>query len=825
MLVLTLGGCGGGGDTPPTPPPTPGTLAISLSSTTGSVTGTGTLNATLTATRGGSFGGAVTLVAEGAPTGVTMTFTPSTLAAGNTTSDLAITVSASTTPGTYPLTVRATGSGVSAVTASYVLTVNAAATPDFTVSVTPGTLTVEQGKQATATVTIGRTGGFAGTVSFAVTGVPVNVQVAIAPNTTTGTTATLTFSADLIAIAGTYPLVIVATENGPRERTVPLTLVVAPAPSAGTLTLSPSTIGVTQGQSSAPITVTLVRGAGVTGDVTFSLENLPPFVTGTFTPNPSNTGVSTLTIHVGINHGPGVVTLQVRASIGANTIIAPLQLSTGRFDPPDFALAVAPTATSLTAGSGTTAAISLARLANYTGAVSFAVTGTPAGVTASVTPSPTTGNTATLTLASTAGATPGVYPVVITGTGAGITGSRSATLTLTVNAPGGGGNIQWRFCAEPRVPKWFGVRSGTSGPWTVVTPGANNTYAFAFPSNGQVAYVQETTLLNFGVTVLYLTPQEALEAAARECAASVPTKTINGTVTGVAVPRSALIVMGGSSFALVDAPQTAFTLTNVPDRPTDLIAFRGFGTLGDFGSYERVIVRRNLNPANGSTLPLLDFEGTEWTPSVSRNSFWDGFGTDPFSVSVSLITANGLAGLYVLHAPSLTPTRSVRGLPATSREATDLYQVLGSTTNPTAPRQLVTYARDLVPTGTRTFGPLLTTPPVSLVGTNPLRLRVQAPWQTEYNAQAGAFFAQQNGIISTSITLSGSANFFGGSSYTLEIPDFTGAAGWLPGWMVQAGRLTQVQTTGIGVVSGGTDVTPRDGLELRIGQRRGTITP
>jgi hypothetical protein len=418
-----------------------------------------------------------------------------------------------------------------------------------------------------------------------------------------------------------------------------------------------------------------------------------------------------------------------------------------------------------------------------------------------------------------------VYPVVITGTGAGITGSRSATLTLTVNAPGGGGNIQWRFCAEPRVPKWFGVRSGTSGPWTVVTPGANNTYAFAFPSNGQVAYVQETTLLNFGVTVLYLTPQEALEAAARECAASVPTKTINGTVTGVAVPRSALIVMGGSSFALVDAPQTAFTLTNVPDRPTDLIAFRGFGTLGDFGSYERVIVRRNLNPANGSTLALLDFEGTEWTPSVSRNSFWDGFGTDPFSVSVSLITANGLAGLYVLHAPSLTPTRSVRGLPATSREATDLYQVLGSTTNPTAPRQLVTYARDLVPTGTRTFGPLLTTPPVSLVGTNPLRLRVQAPWQTEYNAQAGAFFAQQNGIISTSITLSGSANFFGGSSYTLEIPDFTGAAGWLPGWMVQAGRLTQVQTTGIGVVSGGTDVTPRDGLELRIGQRRGTITP
>lgn len=825
-LTFVMSACGGGSsDTPPTPPPTPGTLAVALSSASGSVVGAGSLSTTLTVTRGGSFGGAVNLVADGAPAGMAVSFTPSSLAAGNTTSALAIVVSANTAPGTYPLTVRATGTGVSAATTTYTVTVTAAATPDFTVSVNPGSLSVEQGKQGSATITIARTGGFTGSIGFAVSGVPVDAQLTLSPNNTTGNTTTLTVAAGLALPTGTYPLVITATENGPRVRTVPLTLVVTPTPAAGTLTLSPASITVVQGQTSAPITVSLVRGAGVTGDATFTMENLPQFVTATFTPNPTSGTTASLVLTVGANHTSSTITLRVRATVGAFSSTANLVFITQQFIPADFALAVAPSATSLTAGASTTAAVNLTRLANFTGTVSFAVSGAPAGVTASVAPSPTTGSAATLTITSTAGAAPGVYPLTITGTGVGVASNRSATLTLTLNAPSGGGNVQWRFCAAARVPRWFGVRSGTSGAWTVVTPSANNTYTFAFPSNGQVAYVQETTLLNFGVIVHYLTPQEALETAARECATSVPTKTVNGTVTGVAVPRSAIITLGGGSFALIDAPQTAFTLTGVPDRPTDLLAFRGFGTLGNFGSYERAIIRRNINPANGSTIAPLDFTGTEWVPGVSTNSFWAGFGTDPFAMSVSLITANGLAGVYHVSAPSLVDQRNVPGIPANAREATDLYQVSGTTSNESAPRQLVAFARDLLPNGVRTFGPLLTTPPVSLVGPNPLRLRVQAPWQAEYNAQAAAFFGQQSGVIRTSVTLTGTANFFGGSSYSLEIPDFTGAAGWNPGWMLQAGRPTTVQTTGVGVVNGGTDLTPRDGLEVRSAQRRGTITP
>lgn len=823
-LVLLLWACGGGGDGPPTPPPTPGTLAIALSSTSGAATGAGSLSSTLTATRGGGFAGAIALAVEGAPSGVTASFTPGTLAAGNTTSDMAITVTASAAPGTYPLTVRATGTGVSAATSTYTLTVNAPPTPDFTVSVNPAALSIEQGQQGSATIALARTGGFAGEVGFFVADVPDGVQINVAPSTTAGTSAALSVSVALDAVPGTYPLVINATENGPRVRTVPLSLVVTAKPSAGSLTLSPSTIAVMQGAPSAPITVTLARPTGATGDATFTLENVPQFVSGTFTPNPTGGTTSTLTLNVGVLHPPGTITLRVRATVGTTSSTADLVLNTQQFIPADFALTLAPTATSVTAGASTTSTVTITRLANFTGAVSFAVTGAPAGVTAAVTPSPTTGNTATLTINATAGATPGVYPLMITGTADGVASPRSATLTLTLNAPSGGGNVQWRFCSASRVPKWFGVRSGTSGAWSVVAPGANNTYAFPFPANGQVAYVQETSTLSFSVTVHHVTPQEALEAAAQECVANVPTKTVMGTVTGVAEPRSAVITMGGGSFAKVDAPQTAFTLTGVPDRPTDLIAFRGFGAIGAFGSYERVIIRRNINPANGSTLAPLDFAGTEWIPGASRNSFWSGFGSDPFAVSTALITANGLAGVYHFSAPSLADQRSIPGFPESAREATDLFMVIGATDNEAAGRQIVTYARDLLPGGLRTFGPLLTPPTLTVLGAAPVRLRLQAPWQPEYNALASVTYAQ-SGLITRSVTLSGSALYFSGSGFTLEIPDFTGAAGWNPAWMLQSGTITGLQVSATGIVAGGTGLTPVDGLELRSAQRRGTVTP
>jgi len=453
---------------------------------------------------------------------------------------------------------------------------------------------------------------------------------------------------------GTYPLVVSATENGPRVRTAPLSLVVSPVPSAGTISLSPSTINVVQGQPSAPITVNITRGTGVTGNAQLTLENLPPFVTGSFTPNPATGATSSLVLNVGLNHPPGVVTIRVRSTIGTASATADLTLNTTSFTPQDFTLALNPSVLTLTAGSGGTSAVAITRTGGYAGDVSFVVNGAPTGVTASVAPSPTATNAATLSVATTAGVTPGVYPLVVSATGPNITGARTANLSLTVNAPTGGSNVQWRFCDASRVPLWFGVRSGTSGAWTQVAQGANTTYAFAFADPGQIAYVQQTAE-GFDVVVYNTTPQFAALRAASECEQLGPgTKTVNGSVTNVLTGRASVITLGGA-FALTPDPISVFSLSGVRDGPQDLIAMMGFFENNGFSQFNRVVVRRNINPASGSTLPVLDFTGPESFPSSSVNEFFDNFGSDPFAVLMSMETANGNAGTYFFTPFALGP--------------------------------------------------------------------------------------------------------------------------------------------------------------------------
>lgn len=807
-----------------TPPNTPGTISISLSSSNGSVQGEGSVTSNITVTRSGGQQGVVTLTAAAVPAGVVASFSPASLAAEATTSTITFTVSASAAAASYPIIVRASSPGMTESTATYTLQITAPPVPDFGVSVTPASVSVQQAQSGTATINISRTNGFTGSVGLVVSGAPTDVTVGATPTNTTGNTATVNIAVGLGVAPGTYPLVVTATENGPRVRTAQFSLVVTPVPSAGTLTLSPSTVSVTQGQQSAPITVNIGRGAGITGDAQLTLENLPPFVTGTFTPNPATGATSTLVLNVGINHPPGTVTFQVRATIGASSATANLTLNTTPFTPADFAIAVDPAATSLTAGGVGTAAVAITRTGSYAGDVSFAVTGAPAGVTASIAPSPTSGNAATLTISTNTGTLPGLYPLVVSATGPNITGTRTANFALTVNAPGGGGNIQWRFCAAERIPLWFGVRSGTSGAWTHVPQGANSTYAFAFDNPGQIAYVQQSST-GFEVVVFNTTPQIASQRAADECnTAGVGNKTVNGSVTNVLAGRFSAITLGGA-MSLTPDPLNTFTLSSVRDGPQDLVAMMGYFDAGQFTDFNRLVIRRNINPASGSTLPVIDFTGPESFPAASSNGFFDNFGSDPFIVSMSLRTANGVAGTYQISLPSTESPRTLGGIPSAARAASDLHMMMASTTNATTPRQIFRYSREVSP-GIVSFGPLLNPTTVTVLGSSPVRLRASASWQSEYGSSAGVTFAQSVAAPnSRAVTITGDRGFFGDNdSYTFEVPDFTGAPGWNPDWMLRSGVQTTHMVSAIGT-NMGIIPTPTDGLVMITGQRVGTITP
>jgi hypothetical protein len=103
------------------------TLDFAISSSPGSISviqgssGTSTISTTVS----GGFNSAVSLSASGAPTGVTASFSPTSIVApGSGSSTVTLTVGASTTTGTYPITVTGSGGGKTH-TANVSLTVTA----------------------------------------------------------------------------------------------------------------------------------------------------------------------------------------------------------------------------------------------------------------------------------------------------------------------------------------------------------------------------------------------------------------------------------------------------------------------------------------------------------------------------------------------------------------------------------------------------------------------------------------------------------------------------------------------------------------------------
>ena len=105
--------------------------------------------------------------------------------------------------------------------------------------------------------------------------------------------------------------------------------------------------------------------------------------------------------------------------------------------PQDFSLAATPPSQTVTPGQSTTFGVTVTRSGGFADAITFGVTGLPAGVSSGFAPASTTGNSSTLTLTTTAAVTPGTYALTVTGTAGALT--RSAAVSLVVEAASGGG--------------------------------------------------------------------------------------------------------------------------------------------------------------------------------------------------------------------------------------------------------------------------------------------------------------------------------------------------------------------------------------------------
>jgi kumamolisin len=139
---------------------------------------TGTVTITSTATNG--FDSAISLSVTGQPAGVTVTFSPASIT-GSGNSTMTVAVGASAAVGTYHLTVTGT-SGSITESVSIALSVTKAA-PNYTISASPTSISVERGTPGYTLVTTTIVGGFDAPVSISATGYPIGVTVLFVPAT------------------------------------------------------------------------------------------------------------------------------------------------------------------------------------------------------------------------------------------------------------------------------------------------------------------------------------------------------------------------------------------------------------------------------------------------------------------------------------------------------------------------------------------------------------------------------------------------------------------------------------------------------------------
>jgi kumamolisin len=182
-------------------------FTISAAPSSVSVVQGGNGSSTITTAVSGGFNSAIALTASGQPTGVTVTFSPASIAApGSGTSTMSIAVASTTAAGTYTISVTGTGASTTHI-ATVTLTVTAVATGNFTLSASPTSLTITRSSSGSTTITITPSNGFAGSVTLSASGLGSGVAAAFSPNPATGTS-TLTLTASSSATTGTRTVTI-----------------------------------------------------------------------------------------------------------------------------------------------------------------------------------------------------------------------------------------------------------------------------------------------------------------------------------------------------------------------------------------------------------------------------------------------------------------------------------------------------------------------------------------------------------------------------------------------------------------------------------------
>lgn len=298
--------------------------------------------------------------------------------------------------------------------------------PNFGLRLDNPDLTVTTNQTAVFGLTIDRSFGYTGPVTFALSGLPVGATANFAPNPTLAST-NLYITAGAATATGRYPISVSAVA-GSTVRTGTVALNVT---AVSEFQLVASTPILTLNQPGKASTTIEIRKTGpVTPTVTFSVTGLPTATTYTFSANPSNKNVTFSAVTTS-STPPGIYNLAVVGKSGQYTQTTNVQLVVN--NPVGFTIAASPSDLGIARGSGASTFVTLKSFGGFNGNVTLSVSGLPTGVTLRTgSTTATAGTTLALIFDVAAGApqTPTGVPtqVFITGT----SGAYTATVKVNV---------------------------------------------------------------------------------------------------------------------------------------------------------------------------------------------------------------------------------------------------------------------------------------------------------------------------------------------------------------------------------------------------------
>jgi subtilase family serine protease len=183
---------------------------------------------TITTAISGGFDSAIALSATGQPTGVTVTFSPTSIAApGSGTSTATLAVASTTATGTYTITVSGVGGGITQTT-TIGLTVTSSVNADFSISASPSAITEAQGAIGSVTITTTALGSFDSAITLSASGQGGAQKVTFSPTSIAAPgsgTSTMTIKVGAGAKIGAH-VITVTGKGGGETHTATVTLTV-----------------------------------------------------------------------------------------------------------------------------------------------------------------------------------------------------------------------------------------------------------------------------------------------------------------------------------------------------------------------------------------------------------------------------------------------------------------------------------------------------------------------------------------------------------------------------------------------------------------------